>query len=520
MMTLRPSRIVAVMLGWLLLGACANPKESSRYVDLAGRLDETLHRRDDGQVKYTARVIDLSDGRELYAVAPDEPFLPASNGKLAVSATALDRFGADRRLKTYLCIDGDDLWVIGSGDPGTGDPTIAKKYGKTVMTVFDEWADALLARGITRIPGKLYFWDGAFDRQLIHPSWSKGFAGDWYAAPVSGLNFNDNCIDVAITPTSNEKPPSYSVIPPTRRVKIVNKAVSGGGDDAEEASIDRKPQELVYTITGACTQPTELKSKSIIDPGEFFADALRTHLESRGITILGRSWRAESPLGGHPVPPDASVIAVHETRMSDIMGRINKQSQNMFAEAMCKLAGRDYLLEKTGQFVPGSWEAGSDAVKDFLSRLKIDHSGLVVADGSGLSRDNRVTSRLITDLLVNMQRRPDGAAFRRSLSVAGEDGTLRNRMKDIRGHVFAKTGYIGGVRACSGYVKTRGGRWLAFSIIYNEIDGSVSPYEALQDEAIRVLVAYPDIDSVERQPTTRPTTRRRPATAAETAAAR
>ena len=89
-------------------------------------------------------------------------------------------------------------------------------------------------------------------------------------------------------------------------------------------------------------------------------------------------------------------------------------------------------------------------------------------------------------------------------------------MKDVRGHVFAKTGYIGGVRACSGYVKTRAGKWLVFSIIYNEIDGSVTPYEALQDEAIRVLVAYPDIDHVRREPTTKPASRRsettRPAT--------
>jgi hypothetical protein len=57
-------------------------------------------------------------------------------------------------------------------------------------------------------------------------------------------------------------------------------------------------------------------------------------------------------------------------------------------------------------------------------------------------------------------------------------------------------------------VKTKAGRWLVFSIIYNNIDGSVSPYEALQDEAIRVLVNYPNIDRVKRQPTTRPTTRR------------
>jgi D-alanyl-D-alanine carboxypeptidase/D-alanyl-D-alanine-endopeptidase (penicillin-binding protein 4) len=487
---------------------------------LGARLDETLHRLDDGEVKYTARVIDLDTGKQLYAVAPDEPFIPASNGKLAVSATALDRFGNDHVFKTWLCIDGDDLWVIGSGDPGTGDPTIAKKYGKQVTTMFDEWADALRKRGMTRVAGKLYYWDGALERQQIHPSWSKSFAGDWYAAPVAGLNFNDNCIDVKLTPTKDGQPPAYTVVPPTKRVQIVNNAVSGGGGGngkGGDASIERERDELVYTITGACTQPTELKSKSVIDPGAFFADALRTHLATRGIEIVGRSWRAQSPLGGKPVPPKQAIVAVHETRMSDIMGRINKQSQNMFAEAACKLAGQDYVREKTGQYAAGSWQDGAEAVKDFLTRLGIDPNGIVVTDGSGLSRENRVTARMITELFAKMHRRPDGKAFRTSLSIAGKDGTLRNRMKDVTGHVFAKTGYIGGVRACSGYVRTKAGKWLAFSIIYNNIDGSVSPYEALQDEAIRVLVAYPNIDSVPRQPTTRRASTRRSTTRPTTA---
>src|SRR5687767_13281250 len=161
MKTSRRPWIVVLAVSCLALGACANKAPSPReHPDLSARLDETLHRLDDGEVKYTARVIDLDDGKELYAVAPDEPFIPASNGKLAVSATALDRFGNDHVFKTWLCMDGDDLWVIGSGDPGVGDPTIAKKYGKQVTSVFDAWADALAKRGIRRVPGKLYYWDG------------------------------------------------------------------------------------------------------------------------------------------------------------------------------------------------------------------------------------------------------------------------------------------------------------------------------------------------------------------------
>jgi D-alanyl-D-alanine carboxypeptidase/D-alanyl-D-alanine-endopeptidase (penicillin-binding protein 4) len=110
-----------------------------------------------------------------------------------------------------------------------------------------------------------------------------------------------------------------------------------------------------------------------------------------------------------------------------------------------------------------------------------------------LSRKNRVTAHIISDLFLTMFKRPDGETFRNSLCVAGEDGTLSKRMTDIAGHVFAKTGYIGGVRSLSGYVKTRENKWLVFSIIYNGIDGDVKPYEALQDEAVHVLVDWPNV---------------------------
>jgi D-alanyl-D-alanine carboxypeptidase/D-alanyl-D-alanine-endopeptidase (penicillin-binding protein 4) len=100
---------------------------------------------------------------------------------------------------------------------------------------------------------------------------------------------------------------------------------------------------------------------------------------------------------------------------------------------------------------------------------------------------------LLTDLFAVMLARPDGDAYVDSFAKGGVNGTLEQRFAGLAGHVFAKTGYIGGVRALSGYVKTYGGEWLTFSIIYNNIPGAVEPYEALQDEAVRLLVRWPDI---------------------------
>jgi serine-type D-Ala-D-Ala carboxypeptidase/endopeptidase (penicillin-binding protein 4) len=469
--------------------AAAGSAASRADAKLAAELDDVLRRDQTGSAKYTARVIDLQTGRELYAVDPDAPFMPASNGKLAVSAATLDFFGSDHTFKTWLAVDGQDLWVIGTGDPGLGDNAIAKKSGGTTMTVLDEWADALKRRGVSKLSGNLYYYDREFDDQLIHPSWSKGYITDWYAAPIAGLNFNNNCIDISVKPTSDGQPVEYKIVPPTKNVgvRVENKLLSGKGKTPD---VDREIEANVFTITGATTRPMDLKSEAITQPAPFFADALRTHLASKGITIAGETRRADKPLGGQLVPPHGKIVAVHETKMADAISRINKQSQNNFAEGFIKSLGRAYA-KKQGRDEPGSWKNGSEAVLAFLKKNKIKTDGIAIVDGSGLSRDNRVTSRMISDVFRVMWRHRDKETYFNSLTISGVDGTIGKRMDDLKGRVHGKTGFIGGVRSLSGYVQNDDGHWIIFSIIYNGFRGSAGPYEDMQDNAVRVLAAWP-----------------------------
>ena len=168
------------------------------------------------------------------------------------------------------------------------------------------------------------------------------------------------------------------------------------------------------------------------------------------------------------------------------------------------LTGQAYAARQ-GRRVPGSWADGDQAIRAFLRKCEIDDRQLVVADGSGLSEDNKLTSRLLTDLFAVTLSQPAGRSFLDSLAKGGVNGSLQKRFAGLEGRVFAKTGYIGGVRALSGYVRTNQDQWLTFSIIYNNIPGSVKPYEALQDEAVRLLIHWPNLEEV---PTTQPQSRR------------
>jgi D-alanyl-D-alanine carboxypeptidase/D-alanyl-D-alanine-endopeptidase (penicillin-binding protein 4) len=479
------------------VGGCSNAKQQAT---LDKRLNSVLHQLDDTGAIVGARVVQAWDGKELYATRSEDSFIPASNMKLLATAAAVDRWDGDHTFKTYLAMDGQDLWLIGTGDPGVGDPQIAKKRGGTTVTVLQQWADALKARGITHISGKLIYFDAAFEPQQIHPTWNKADLVNWYAAPIGGLNFNDNCVDITVFPTEPGQPARYELVPPVKNITINNKCVTGASG---AANVEREPNANVFNITGGCRKPTTLPSRPVTDPGAFFADALRTHLASQGITIDGPTERAKKRLGDYVEPPHEKIIAVHQTRLDELLPRINKNSQNLLAEGLAKLLGRAYDQHR-GIDRPASWGSANEAIRAFLHKCKIDDGHLVYSDGSGLSRTNRVTPKMISDLLLGMDKHPRSRLFFDSLGVGGVDGTINRRFTDVPNRVHAKTGYISGTRALSGYLKTDSGDWLIFSIIYNKIQGGVRPFEHMQDQACRVLMSYPKLNY--EPATTRPAT--------------
>ena len=453
---------------------------------LGGQLDAVLHRRADSGALVSARFLEVPSGEVIYETAnADYPFKPASNMKLLISAAGLDYFGVGHKFKTYLAIDGDDVWIIGTGDPGTGDPVIAKDAGGDPTTMLDAWARALKDRGVNEIKGDLVYDDLVFDDFQIHPTWWPENRLHWYAAPVSGLAFNDNCVDITVTPAEEGQPAAYTVMPPVENITVINNTISGG--DEHNPSIVKKPGGNIYEISGPVTKEVALKSKPVEDPGAFFADALRTNLKTHGIVVTGVIRRADGHLGGQVIPSEEKTVAVHETRIEDILARINKPSQNLFAEMLCKAMGRDYQL-KQGTDEPGSWLNGKLAIKSFLEKAQINGHPLIVGDGSGLSHNNRVTTKMISDLLLYMHNHKDAVVFINSLTVGGVDGTIGKRFTDVPGRVRGKTGYISGVRALSGYIETDAGPTVIFSILYNEVPGSVKPFEKMQDEAVMLVM--------------------------------
>jgi D-alanyl-D-alanine carboxypeptidase/D-alanyl-D-alanine-endopeptidase (penicillin-binding protein 4) len=217
------------------------------------------------------------------------------------------------------------------------------------------------------------------------------------------------------------------------------------------------------------------------DPVELFGRELRAELERSGITIGGATVRRRGALGGR-------TIATIRTPLAEVLEPINTHSMNSIA---------DQLFLATARAVEGSAtrEAGARATRRALANLKVSTDGLVQVDGSGLSKDSRVSARQIAALIEAVLRRDERTAemYRKSLAVAGEKGTLDDRMKNspARGRVQAKTGFIAGTSALSGIAHALDGREYVFSILVNypDVDGlNTSCWKPMQNELCELLV--------------------------------
>jgi D-alanyl-D-alanine carboxypeptidase/D-alanyl-D-alanine-endopeptidase (penicillin-binding protein 4) len=178
------------------------------------------------------------------------------------------------------------------------------------------------------------------------------------------------------------------------------------------------------------------------------------------------------------------VVGVYETPLGTVVSHANKVSQNLYAEALCKRMGR----AATGR--PGSWENGTAAIGAYLTKIGVGADEFKLSDGCGLSRGNSVSPAAVTRVLTANFYSANRELFIKSLAVGGVDGTLKSRFteRDIKGKVFAKTGFIEGVTGLSGYLMGKDGGWYAFSILINGIPPkSNSIYKEYQEQIVRAV---------------------------------
>ncbi|MGB7581816.1 MAG: D-alanyl-D-alanine carboxypeptidase/D-alanyl-D-alanine-endopeptidase, partial [Sedimentisphaerales bacterium] len=379
---------------------------------------------------------------------------------LVTTAAALHYLGPDFAYLTGVGLIGDSIAVIGSGDPLLGDKATMQKNNLDPRWVLKDAAEILHKNNVTTISDVIID-DTVFDDEYVQPSWPKKELNRWYAAEVAGINFNDNCIEITAETTGSKV--ELTIDPPTSYVKIINNCKVSATQTDTTIGGARQPGSNVITVSGVCYKKCEPVRVTIDRPQAFFGYLLAEEIKRSGVGITGKLVEREI------LPQEQfKLLAVYRTPIWDVFDRCNKDSLEVAAESLLKTIAAYRQPSGKG----GSWAQGRQFVSDYLVSLGVSTDQFVLDDGCGLSENNRLSANLLTAILLDIYKKPEWQKFKETLAVGGEDGTVGKFFNEpkYRGKIFAKTGYIGGVKSLSGVCTTEAGDRV-FSIITNKTNG-------------------------------------------------
>jgi D-alanyl-D-alanine carboxypeptidase/D-alanyl-D-alanine-endopeptidase (penicillin-binding protein 4) len=436
----------------------------------------------------------LKNGELLYLHNENKGFMPASNMKLFTTAAALLKLGPNYIFNTRVYYSGTlSSDGVLQGDViirGCGDPTICERYAAGNATkVFQGWADSLAARGIRRVTGRIIGDDNYFGDEILGAGWSWDYESDYYAAQISALSFNDNCMDIFFMPgDSLGAPSSFQLRPASKFVSVINKVITADRDKGTTINYNRSRGGNKVFCTGTIFIGEKEKHDwfSVENPTLFAADVFRDILKSEDIEVSGEATDIDDLNSySYLADSDHELAGYSSPHLSEIVTTVNKVSQNLYAELLLRVVGKEIGGE-------GRASMGARVAKSDFTAMGIDTAQLEMVDGSGLSRLNLVTPMSVVKLLTYMRRFPGYEAFYNSLPIAGVDGTIRNRMVGTaaQGNVRAKTGYVDKARALSGYATTKDGEELAFSVIVNNYTVATALANQIQDAVCERLANF------------------------------
>lgn len=387
-----------------------------------------------------------SGGRTVDACQPAMALTPASVAKLLPTALALESKGAGFRYETPVFLTGKVENKVLQGNiilEASGDPCPDSRYFKNYS-----WIEGLVEKcreaGIDSVAGEIRVDEGKGpDREP--GAWLWEDVSNYYGARHCGFNYRDNTYTLRFrTGAAGTPAVLLETDPPQPGIRFRNEltASASAGDNAWiygghysdllciRGTIPR--QRPAFSVKGAMRHPAAC-----------FVAELTARLQREGIGVGKKRLEDENK---------RAWFRFQSPSLGEIVRLTNKKSVNLFAEALGELVA-------SGDF--------QEYCRQQLEKMDIPAEGLILKDACGLSPLNAVPAEIFTDLLVRMR---NNEVFYLSLPAAGTDAGLNAYCAfspGLKNRMYAKTGSFAGVRCLAGYLHTRGGEWLAFTILVN-----------------------------------------------------
>jgi len=440
-------------------------------------------------------VTEAGSNKRIAELNPSTAMPTASTAKLFSTAGALELLGPDYRPQTRLYIFGDLKDGILTGDlviRGGGDVTLGSRYfteGGKQKAFYKTWCDTIKKLGIKEIKGKVIADGSEFGYHGVPDGWPWSDIGNYYGAGPSGICLYDNSI--RFTFRTGPKPGSPAELiemwPRIPDLKFTNN-ITADNVSGDNSYIYGAPYSYERFSSGSL--PLNRASYEVRgshpDPEWQLAYDLKQELISSGIPVEGvpTGFRT-AQLRPFNYQINGKLLYTHYGKsIQDITTLTNMKSINLFAEGLICMIGH----KLSGN---GSTEKGIQLLTSHLN-TKMSVHGLLLQDGSGLSRNNGISATHFSHLLNMMYQGPNFKNYLSTLPVAGRSGTIASLCKggSGEGRIHAKSGSMSKTRSYAGYVMSKSGKTLIFSISVNNYTCSGSAVVRKIENVLNSIALY------------------------------
>lgn|SRR5574344_104325 len=397
---------------------------------------------------------DVSNGKKAFEQNSKSPMSPASVQKLVTIFPSIAMLGESYQFKTQLYKNGTSSFYLKLG----ADPYLMSKDLKYLVETIKGKKIALI---------KSFYID---DSILDSNEWGEGWQWDndlnVLMPRFGSYNLDKNLFTVRVCPTTAGAPAEISttVFYPTA---FVNNVITGKSNNIK---FERKNYITPDVINADGTVASDIEIQVPVNyPRRYFVLRLADTLRKQNVSYYGNFNRLK-------LPKNVFILSEVKHSIKDAITDILKNSNNMIAETVFKLAGGKYSQES------GSAEAAVDMLNEYYNGEGISTDNIKIVDGSGVSKNNLLTSDFITDVLVKESQK--GSDVINYMAIPGE-GTLKDRMLYLKDNLKAKTGTLTNVSAIAGYLKTRSGKTYAFCIMINDAKSKSADKKAFEEYILR-----------------------------------
>lgn len=384
---------------------------------------------------------------------------PASTLKIPTTYFSMNILGDDYLFRTGFYVDAENNLYI--------------KLGADPFLTSGKLKDAILAlkdKGLKSF-NNLYIDDSIIDKKEFSTGWMWDDDVNPYTPKISAYNLDNNVVRVKMQDVGDGS--VVSSMSTDYPMSVFSTVKTGARLDKVEVNRFNWNNPELVEISGEMTslRPVVFPISSM---RRYFIHALDKAFEDNGITFKSTQYASKL------VPVNATLEQEITSSVKPAYSKILHNSNNLYSETLFKIAGANKYNST------GTEALALATMEDFYKKLHVNFKDVIVKDGSGVSRNNLVTAEWMTDVLAKIYKQKDFDKFKEYMPQTG-DGTLSNRLHDLRGDAWLKTGSLANISAISGYVNSQDGKTYALTIFIQNFKEDQRKVKKFEDEIITLI---------------------------------